>query len=307
MLAIVIPYYKLTFFDASLQSLANQTDKRFKVYIGDDASPENPLVLLEKHKNVFDFTYHRFDTNLGSISLVKQWERCMEMTQSEEWVMVFGDDDVLEYNCVAAFYEHIEEIEALKINVIRYASVVIDQLGKRVSKMHEHPKLEKSTDFLMRKLKGGTRSSLSEFIFRKKVLEKIKFKNLPLAWYSDYLAVLECSNFGYMYTINEALVFFRSSGINITSKNDNLVLKNVATFQFYYYLLDEKKAFFNQQQTNILLHKLEKTFMDNKKNRIFWLQFTKLYISNYYFKKYVVFINNMMQSILKKNKECLNF
>lgn len=38
MLAIIIPYYKFTFFEATLQSLANQTDQRFKVYIGDDAS-----------------------------------------------------------------------------------------------------------------------------------------------------------------------------------------------------------------------------------------------------------------------------
>ena len=47
MLAIIIPYYKLTFFEDTLESLANQTDKLFKVYIGDDASPENPTDLLE--------------------------------------------------------------------------------------------------------------------------------------------------------------------------------------------------------------------------------------------------------------------
>lgn len=47
MLAIIIPYYKLRFFEATLESLANQTDKRFKVYIGDDASPENLADLLE--------------------------------------------------------------------------------------------------------------------------------------------------------------------------------------------------------------------------------------------------------------------
>ena len=35
MLAIVIPYYKYTFFEETLISLSNQTDKRFKIYIGD--------------------------------------------------------------------------------------------------------------------------------------------------------------------------------------------------------------------------------------------------------------------------------
>ncbi len=53
MLAIVIPYYKLTFLEATLLSLANQTDQRFKVYIGDDASPEDCTPLLEKYRGQF--------------------------------------------------------------------------------------------------------------------------------------------------------------------------------------------------------------------------------------------------------------
>ena len=46
MLAIIIPYYKIVFFEETLKSLSEQTDKRFKVYIGDDASPENPANLI---------------------------------------------------------------------------------------------------------------------------------------------------------------------------------------------------------------------------------------------------------------------
>ena len=91
MLAIVIPYYKLTFFEATLQSLADQTDKRFMVYIGDDASLESPDDLLEKYQQKFDFEYYRFEENLGGTSLVKQWERCIAMTKDEEWVMILGD------------------------------------------------------------------------------------------------------------------------------------------------------------------------------------------------------------------------
>ena len=49
MLAIVIPYYKHFFFDATLASLSIQTNMHFKVYIGDDASPESPNDLLEKY------------------------------------------------------------------------------------------------------------------------------------------------------------------------------------------------------------------------------------------------------------------
>lgn len=299
MLSIVIPYFKINFFDATLLSLANQTDKRFNVYIGDDASPNNPSLVLEKYKNNFNYKYKRFDINIGSISLVNQWHRCLDLVQNEEWTMILCDDDVLGENVVAEFYAAIDKVNQQNINVIRYATAVINQHSETISKIYEHPKLEKSTDFLMRKIQGGTRSSLSEFVFRKKVLEEIKFKNLPLAWYSDYLAVLECTYFEYMYTINNALVFFRLSEINITAKKDDLLPKNIATFHYYYYLLNEKAKYFNANQTDILLFKLEKTFLDNKKNINFWWLFTKLYISKMYLKKYLIFIVKTFKSIKK--------
>jgi glycosyltransferase involved in cell wall biosynthesis len=303
MLAIVIPYFKLTFFEATLQSLANQTDKRFRVYIGDDASPENPITLLEKYKGKFDFVYHRFDSNLGTKSLVQQWHRCIALVQDGEWLLVLGDDDVLQDNFAATFYENRNEIDSLKINVIRYATVVINEKGEEISNVHKHPKLETSIDFLMRKLKGGTRSSLSEFIFRKKVFDKVKFKELPLAWYSDYLAVLEVSNFSTMFTINNSLVSFRLSGLNITSKRDDLKEKSTATFGFYHYLLKDKKEFLNAEHISVLLARLEKTFSDNKKNVYFWFKFTKLYLVNFYFKQYAVFIIQIIYSYFKKNKQ----
>ena len=302
MLAIVIPYYKFTFFEATLLSLSTQTDKRFKVYIGNDASSEDPSDLLERYYGKFDFIYHRFETNLGGISLVQQWERCIDMVAEEEWIMILGDDDTVGYNCVASFYEHIREVEQQKINVIRYATVVIDQNDAKISIVHTHPKYETSVDFLMRKFKGGTRSSLSEFIFKKDVFLEIKFKKFPLAWHSDILAVLEVSVFGLIYTINEGVVSFRWSGENITSREDNLVLKNIGTFQFYYYLLDKKNEFFNSEQIIVLRERLEKTFLDNKKRIEFWRLFTKLYVTNFYIKSYLFFLHKMGIMILNKIK-----
>ncbi len=303
MLAIVIPYYKHTFFESTLVSLKNQTNKQFTVYIGDDASPENPKDLLEKYKENLSYQYKRFDSNLGSISLTKQWERCLELVKDEAWVVILGDDDTISDNFVDEFYNHLEEVNQLKIDVVRYATVVINEYGEEISKIHKHPKLETSTNFLMRKLQGGTRSSLSEFVFRKSVLEKNKFKNLPLAWYSDYLAVLECSNFGYLYTINEAIVSFRLSGLNITSKKDDLTLKNVATFNFYYHLLANRRAFFNKSQKETLYFMLEKTFLDNKKNLNFWRLLTKLYVVGFQIKRYLVFIVKVLNSVFKKYRD----
>ena len=116
MLAIIIPYYKLTFFEATLQSLAYQTDKRFKVYIGDDASPEDCNYLISEFKGYFDFFYLRFETNLGSISLTEQWERCISLSGGEEWIMILGDDDVLGENVMEEFYKDESNVEQRQQN-----------------------------------------------------------------------------------------------------------------------------------------------------------------------------------------------
>ncbi len=300
MLAIVITYYKLTFFEATLQSLVNQTNKKFKVYIGNDASPENPSVLLKKYKPQLDFNYQQFDNNLGSISLVKQWERCMNFIGDEQWVIILGDDDTLSENCVELFYQNLNKAETHNCDVIRFATKVIDEKGKAISNLHIHPEIENSVDFLFRKIKGGTRSSLSEYVFKKNDISNIGFKNFPLGWHSDDLAVLEFSKFKNIYTINSSTVFVRLSTLNISGMSDNLKQKNIATFNYYYYLLNNKEPLFDAKQTEILLFRLEKTFQDNKKNTSFWFLFTKLYISKLYIKKYFNFIIKIVTGYIKK-------
>ena len=242
-LAIVIPYFKLNFFESTLDSLAIQTDNRFKVYIGNDYSPDDPKPLLEKYKGILKFQYVEFENNLGKKSLVKQWERCIAEVHDEDWIVILGDDDVLSKNCIEDFYENLEEIEKQQINIIRFATRVINENDEVLTDVYTHPKIESSIDFLFRKLKGGTRSSLSEYVFRKKDILSIGFKNFPLAWHSDDLAVLEFSKFKSIYTILSSVVSVRLSSINISGKRDNMKIKNVSTFNYYLYLLQKKASF----------------------------------------------------------------
>ena len=278
MLAIVIPYYKHDFFEATLQSLALQTNKQFHVYIGDDASPKTPIDLLEKYKNQFSFSYHRFETNLGGTSLVQQWNRCLNLVKNATWVQILGDDDTLAPNVVASFYENLPKITEVNSSVVRFATQVIDENGKEISKIYEHPKLELATDFLLRKFKGGTRSSLSEYFFKKEKLDAFQLKDFPLAWSTDILAVIEFSDNKKIFTINEALVFFRRSGINITSQSDS-VDKNTAWFQFYHYLLANYGKKYSKELVDLLLDRIEKAQFNNKKTPYRWLQLFWLYLT----------------------------
>jgi len=295
MLAIVIPYYKLTFFEETLESLTNQTDKRFKVYIGDDASPENPTGLLDKYQGQFDFVYHRFDSNLGSISLTQQWERCIALSGDEEWIMILGDDDMLGGNVVESFYDNLEEIKLVS-NVVRFASYKIDGKGEEVSLIYRNKKVEPSKNILF----NGTRSSLSEYIFNKKQISVIGFKDFPLAWLSDVLAVMEFSDFKEIYSINEACVYVRTSHLNISGRQDNLEQKAKAYFLFNFYLLTQKHNCFFETQKKELQLRLNKCYINNKKEVGLFYKISKFYIINFLVFEYFKFINSIFSNSLKK-------
>jgi glycosyltransferase involved in cell wall biosynthesis len=295
MLAIVIPYFKHTFFEATLESLANQTDTRFKVYIGDDASPENPLVLLEKCKGKFDFVYHRFENNLGGESLVKQWERCIALSGKEEWLMILGDDDVLGDNVIEAFYENLEQIKLVS-NVVRFATCKIGEKGDKTSLVYCHPKIEKTTDFLFR----NTRSSLSEYVFNKNQVNTIGFNNFPLAWFSDVLAVLEFSDFKNIYSINEAQVYVRITDLSISGKKDNFKLKSKAKFEFYYYLLTQKIQYFSDVEKKELFFMINKCYINDKKEYVLFFKISKIYLNKYLIKEYFSFIQLIILKGLKQ-------
>jgi hypothetical protein len=297
LLAIVIPYFKCDFFEDTLHSLASQTNKQFHVYIGDDASASSPQNLLERFEGQFFYTYYRFERNLGSKSLVQQWNRCLDLVQNETWLQILGDDDTMAANLVESFYENLEALENENCSVIRFASQVIDEFGNAISDVYQHPRLELSTDFLLRKFKGGTRSSLSEYIFKREKVNTVQFKDFPLAWYSDLLAVFEFADFKAIYTINNTVVAFRLSGKNITSKTDDLVVKNRATFSFYSYLLEVYGKQFSDELVQLIFDRLEKTHLDNKKYLKNWFVLFELYVEFFQINRFLLLILKIKKSI----------
>jgi glycosyltransferase involved in cell wall biosynthesis len=294
MLAIVIPYYKLSFFEATLESLRNQTDKRFTVYIGNDASEDHPEAIIQRYENQLNIVYKKFETNFGSKSLVQQWNRCLDLVQQEEWIVILGDDDVFDENVVASFYKNRPEIEETG-NVVRFATRTINENGATTSEIITHQQKETSVDFLFR----NSRSSLSEYVFRKKQLKAIGFKDFPLAWFSDVLAVLEFSDFNTVYSINEAIVYVRISSLSISGIQNNFKAKSKAAFAFYYYLLSQKKKHFTPQQFKSLLNSLSKSYLNDKKNGMNFLRISKIYLTHFYITAYFGFLGKIINRVIK--------
>lgn len=297
-LAIIIPYYKLTFFRETLKSLATQTDKRFHVYIGNDASPENPEKLLKEFEGRFLFTYKRFDKNLGGTSLTKQWERCLEMVQDEEWFMILGDDDYLGLDAVRGFNETIENIDNT-IRVLRFDFELINEKRNLHHEAVRYTDNETSADFIVKRARGKVRTSLSEYVFNKESLLKYGIRTYPKAFYSDNMMVLNCSDFGIIKNILKGYVVIRISDLSITGNQSNKDDLLLAGYYFYYDLLNEYRDRFRKDQREFFLHIVFDGYVDNRFD-IGFFQLYKLIYRNFGLKKVIYFFQLQIKRSLYK-------
>lgn len=127
-LDIVIPAYKQRFLPQLLESLEAQTSRKFRVIVADDASPERIDSTCEKFADRLPLRYVRFERNLGSSDLVSHWNRSVALSDAK-WLLVPGDDDVLEQNCVAAFWQAVHEFGG-SVDVLSYGVRIIDDSNR---------------------------------------------------------------------------------------------------------------------------------------------------------------------------------
>jgi glycosyltransferase involved in cell wall biosynthesis len=249
-LAIIIPYYKPDFIQETLNSLQNQTNKNFKLYISDDGS-KVPLKELEKVLLDVDYSYKRFENNLGAESLVKHWQRSLDLINNEEWTMILGDDDVLEPNVVNEFYLNYTEVIKRNLFVCRFPIHVIDSSGEILRTYKEHPLLENALDSYVRKMGEQLNSFLSEYVFKTQKLKAIGFKEYPLAWHTDDMLIIQVSDKLPIYSINAAYIYIRMSGVNISTLDSNFQEKKSASIQFLRDILSFSKPQLSDTQFKV--------------------------------------------------------
>jgi glycosyltransferase involved in cell wall biosynthesis len=244
-LAIVIPYFKISYFEILLDSLSNQTHKKFNVYIGNDGSPDSPKNLINEYKDKLNINYHKFPNNLGKTDLVGQWHRCLTLLGDEKWVWLLPDDDKPSLNVVEEFYKNLVLNEKHNIKVFRMGLSVIDGDDKIIDALDQiNPLLETNLDFYTRVLKGKTSSTLGDNIFNRESLMKHGgFISLPKAWGSDHATVLSASQGGNIFFLSNCRLYFRMSGENISSNKADSLIKLDARIQFVKWLKSHESIF----------------------------------------------------------------
>ena len=227
LLAIVIPAYKTKYLRAALQSIANQTDRRFQLYVGDDASPEPVETLVREFSGKISIRYERFNENLGKKSLVGHWTRCLKLTV-EPWLWIFSDDDFLEPDCVAAFYAELAKTNG-QHDAYRF-NAIVEQTASRfpgggILEKPSHPPLQSGKDFLCGQLCGPHNSYMQEVIFSRAAWQRVGIPDFPLAWFADDAFIASLGEPRPLCAIAAPRIHWRWSDENITGSNSRSLLR----------------------------------------------------------------------------------
>jgi glycosyltransferase involved in cell wall biosynthesis len=244
-LAVVIPFYKLSFLEELLQSLAQQTCLDFSVYIGDDCSPADPREVIGRYRDRLDIDYVRFEQRLGGTSLTRQWNRCVGLCKGESWIWVLPDDDLPSTNAVEVYYTALRSDKDEDINIIRFPVNMIDSTGKPLFESPEVSYLETNRDFYVEHLRGRRGPfTLGENIFRRSRLEDIGgFIDFPRAWGSDHATVIAAASGGLIKTTSDAKFAFRLSDTNITNQTDDGPEKLEGRIAFLKWMRENQELF----------------------------------------------------------------
>jgi glycosyltransferase involved in cell wall biosynthesis len=214
-LAIIIPFYKIDFFEETIKSVASQTNKDFVLYIGNDASPDNPQSVIDKYFNRDEYQYLDYTENLGGQNLALQWERILENV-TQEWFQILGDDDVLAPNFVDELYKSIIYCNSKNVYCIKTIHHHIDEHNYLIRINDYNIDTIEAKDFFVNKYLGTVSSSLSENVFKTEMYRKYHFEKIPLAWGSDDIAILSFSEYGIIYYNRNTYVKVRISSSSIS-------------------------------------------------------------------------------------------
>lgn len=216
-LAIIIPAFKLKYFSKTLQSIANQTNKNFNLYIGDDNSPADLTPIVDQYQNRINIKYTKFSNNIGAKNLVHQWQRSIELSNEEPWIWLFSDDDIMEPNCVDNFYKTLTE-KKNRFNVYRFNVNVIDDNDNIIQTNPEGPEEESSEQMAYYLLNGKRSNSMPDHVFSRKIYNEtggLVFTDYAQG--ADWATSILFSAKKGICVIKNSHVYWRYSGNNISS------------------------------------------------------------------------------------------
>lgn len=209
---VAIPCYKDKFLAEAIDSILNQSLQDFEIVIVNDASPFGIDAVIAKYDDP-RIKYFKNKTNCGAINVVNNWNICLRHAEGE-YVILMGDDDKLETNCLEVYLNLINTHP--NIDVFHGRTTIINEQSKFVKLLEARPEWESMRSLIWHRI-NGRQQYIGDFLFKKRWLEENGgFIFFPLAWGTDDMtAFLAAKNKGIIST-NTPVFCYRSNQMSIS-------------------------------------------------------------------------------------------
>ena len=158
----------------ALSSLQLQKDKNFRVYVCDDASPEDIAETVSEFEDRLDLVYYRFAEPLGLAQQSAHFARCLEKTQGEGLVCFFSDDNELTPDAVRRLRRAARRHP--DVSVFHLNTAYINGSSERTGEGKRFCRKMTPAALFKRIFKADKPVSLSSFFFRRDALDNAMFQ-----------------------------------------------------------------------------------------------------------------------------------
>lgn len=218
--SICLPVYKAKFLRETIFSILDQSYKEFELIILNDNSPE-PVEDIINSFTDSRIRYAKNQFNIGSERLVDNWNKCLALARYD-FVMVMGDDDVLDKGYLAEFNNLMSEYPDLMVYHCR--SIIINEHSDPILLTPSWPSYESVYDNLWHRLNNKRLQYISDFVYRRNYLLDIGgYKYFPLAWGSDDVTAYVAASVNGIAHSNSPVFKYRMSRYTISSLGSGLL------------------------------------------------------------------------------------
>ena len=233
--SFVIPAYKSEYLQVAIDSILQQTYIDFELIIVDDASPYHLESIVNQY-NDNRIVFHRNENNIGGKNLVSNWNKCIKYAKGE-YVILASDDDIYSPFFLQQVDERIKDYP--DVDIIRSRVNRIDSDGIITDIEQIYKPFMPFSEFVFYWSKGIINCIANYAFKRTALLEAGGFVDMPCAWYSDDITIVNMS-FNGIATTDDALFYFRTSdkSISWTFNKETIRKKWKANGMFYQWFND---------------------------------------------------------------------
>jgi len=215
LVTIAIPAYKSFFLKEAIESALKQDYYNIELLIINDASPYDIDGIVASFSDT-RIKYIKNTENLGSKSIVLNWNKCLSLAKGAYFVLLC-DDDVLMPNFLSELLNLASKYPLCNIFHARKYNIYPDGHQEESSIW---PEFEDGESYLRNSLNKKRQHTVTEFMYRVPFFQKSGYICFPIGYYSDCATVIKISERGGIASSDKCLVKFRFSDSHISSSTN---------------------------------------------------------------------------------------